>query len=104
MPQTEPLSFRLLDTVAVKGKTKGVKIYTAKKSLAEDEAKAWAIHNQAMEFYYRQDFVSAGKRFAAALTLLSGDYNAEELLNRCRKYAATPPPPEWDGVEVMTSK
>ena len=104
MPQTEPLSFRLLDTVAVKGKTKGVKIYTAAKTLTEDEAKAWAIHNQAMEFYYCRDFVSAGKRFAAVLTLLSGDYNAEELLNRCRKYAATPPPPEWDGVEIMTSK
>jgi len=100
----DALAFRLLDTVAVKGKTKGVKIYTAAKSLSENEAKAWAIHNQAMDFYYRRDFVSAGKRFTAVLTLLSGDFSAEELLKRCRKYAAVPPPPEWDGVEVMTTK
>ena len=98
------LSFRLLDTVAVKGKTKGVKIYTAKKSLDAEEAKAWAIHNKGMALYYRRDFVEAGKHFAAVLTLLSGDFNATELLKRCKTYAVSPPPAVWDGVEVMTSK
>ncbi|MCL2382470.1 MAG: HAMP domain-containing protein [Treponema sp.] len=98
------LSFRLLDIVAVKGKTKGVKIYTAKKSLSAEEAKAWAIHNQAMECYYNRDFIGAGKRFMAVLALLNNDFNATELLKRCKKYAAAPPPPDWDGVEVMTSK
>ena len=98
------LHFRLLDTVAVKGKTKGVKIYTSKKSLQDDEAKAWAIHNQGMAFYYNRDFTAAAKRFEAVLAILNGDFNAEELLKRCRAYAVSPPPPNWDGVEVMTSK
>ncbi|MCL2232039.1 MAG: adenylate/guanylate cyclase domain-containing protein, partial [Treponema sp.] len=98
------LSFRLLDTVAVKGKTKGVKIYTAKKSLSAEEAKAWAIHNQGMAYYYNRDFAGAAKRFEAVLTMLSGDFNAAELLKRCRAYAVSPPPAGWDGVEVMTSK
>ena len=100
----ESLSFRLLDTVAVKGKTKGAKIYTVKKSLTAEEAKAWAIHNQGMEFYYKRDFIGAGKRFAAVLSLFPADFNAGNLLKRCRTYAAAPPPPDWDGVEVMTSK
>ncbi|MCL2373684.1 MAG: HAMP domain-containing protein, partial [Treponema sp.] len=103
-PAPATLSFRLMDMVAVKGKTKGVKIYAAKKSLQPEEAKAWAIHNQGMELYYRRDFEGAAKRFAAAHSMLSGDFIASELLKRCRAYSASPPPPNWDGVEVMTSK
>jgi class 3 adenylate cyclase/HAMP domain-containing protein len=100
----EELSFRLLDTVAVKGKTKGVKIYTVKKSLKTDEAKAWALHNQGMELYYRRDFAGAAKRFQAVLAILSGDFNAASLLERCKACAASPPPSGWDGVEVMHTK
>jgi len=98
------LSFRLLDTVAVKGKTKGVKIYTVKKGLDAEEAKAWAFHNQGMEYYYRHDFAGAAKRFAAVLTVLKDDFNAASLLARCKKYAVAAPPSGWDGVEVMQTK
>ena len=98
------LYYRLLDTVAVKGKTKGVKIYTAKKSLEAEEAKAWEIHNQGMEHYYRRDFRAAASCFQEALGLLSGDFNATSLLERCKEYAVSPPPLDWDGVEVMNSK
>ena len=102
--QRQDLSFRLLDTVAVKGKTKGVKIYTAKKGISAEEAKAWAIHNQGMEYYYRRDFAGAAKRFLAVLSMLKDDFNATSLLARCKKYAVSPPPPGWDGVEVMQTK
>ncbi|MDR2096475.1 MAG: adenylate/guanylate cyclase domain-containing protein [Treponema sp.] len=43
------LSVRLLDTVAVKGKTRGIKIYTVKRSLMPDEERAWPLHNEGME-------------------------------------------------------
>ncbi|MDR0496252.1 MAG: HAMP domain-containing protein [Treponema sp.] len=100
----QELSFRLLDTVAVKGKTKGVKIYTVKKSLTTEEAIAWDIHNRGMESYYRRDFAAAAKRFGEVLALLGDDFNAASLLERCKTYAVTPPPPDWNGVEVMHSK
>jgi len=103
-PGNEPLSFRLLDTVAVKGKTRGVKIYTVKKSITAEEAKAWNLHNTGMELYYRRDFGSAAKRFQEVLAILPEDFNAASLLKRCQSYAAVPPPPEWDGVEVMQTK
>jgi hypothetical protein len=93
-----------LDTVAVKGKTKGVKIYTAKKALDEAEVKAWYIHNQGMELYYRRDFAAAAKYYAAVVNLLPGDFNATNLYKRCKTYEASPPPPQWDGVEVMHTK
>jgi len=98
------LFYRLLDTVAVKGKTRGVKIYTAKKTLSETETKAWNYHNYGMELYYKRDFASAAKYFAATLNLLPGDFNAANLYKRCKTYETSPPPPDWDGVEVMHTK
>jgi adenylate cyclase len=98
------LPARLLDTVAVKGKTRGVKIYTLKRSLPETEEKAWALHNLGMELYYRRSFKEAAGKFQEALGLLPGDFNAQNLLERCEAYALDPPPPGWDGVEVMKTK
>ncbi|MDR2134434.1 MAG: adenylate/guanylate cyclase domain-containing protein [Treponema sp.] len=98
------LRFRLLDTVAVKGKTRGVKIYTVKRSLSPAEARAWPVHNEGMELYYRRSFREAGEKFREVLGLLPGDFNAESLYRRCADYAVNPPPAGWDGVEVMKTK
>ncbi|MCL2209327.1 MAG: adenylate/guanylate cyclase domain-containing protein [Treponema sp.] len=98
------LYFRLLDTVAVKGKTKGVRIFTVKKSLSDTEKKAWSLHNQGMKFYYSRSFSEAAQKFREALSLLPGDFNAENLYQRCERYASSPPPAGWNGVEVMKTK
>jgi class 3 adenylate cyclase/HAMP domain-containing protein len=98
------LHFRLLDTVAVKGKTRGVKIYTVKRALSDAEKKAWPLHNQGMEFYYRRSFREAAERFREVYRLLQKDFNAENLYRRCAAYASSPPPSGWDGVEVMKTK
>jgi class 3 adenylate cyclase/HAMP domain-containing protein len=102
--QPLPFSIRLLDTVAVKGKTKGVKIFTVKRNASEQEKRAWNIHNQAMKLYYQRYFSEASARFREVLTLLPDDFNAQTLLERSENYAITPPPDQWDGVEVMHSK
>ncbi|MDR0669391.1 MAG: adenylate/guanylate cyclase domain-containing protein [Treponema sp.] len=98
------LNFRLLDTVAVKGKTQGVRIYAVKRNLAPNEKQAWDIHNQAMDYYYRRQFREAAEQFRDAAALLPGDFNARGLFNRCKTYLTSPPPVEWNGVEVMQSK
>jgi class 3 adenylate cyclase len=98
------LHFRLLDTVAVKGKDVGVKIYTVKRSLSAAEEKAWPVHNEAMELYYRRSFSEAAAKFAEALMMIPGDYNAEDLRGRCTDYAANPPPANWNGVKIMKTK
>ncbi|MDR2480119.1 MAG: HAMP domain-containing protein [Treponema sp.] len=99
-----PLYFRLLDTVAVKGKTKGVKIYTVKRALSPAEAAAWPVHNRGMELYYRRAFKEAAEQFREVYRILAKDANAEALYRRCVDYAANPPPAGWDGVEVMKTK
>jgi len=102
--QSTGLSFRLLDTVAVKGKTKGVRIFTVKKSLSSQEQKAWPIHNQGMKLYYSRSFAEAAEKFKETLALLPGDFNADNLRARCLDYASNPPPDGWNGVEVMKTK
>ena len=95
---------RLLDIVAVKGKTQGVKIYTVKRNLSDTEKNAWSIHNEGMELYYKRDFTRASAKFKEVLSLLPDDFNAGNLLERCHSYAVNPPPEDWEGVEVMQSK
>ena len=90
--------------MAVKGKTRGVKIYTAKRTLSGAEERAWPLHNQGMDLYYRRAFPEAAAKFREVLELLPGDFNGENLCRRCTGYASAPPPQDWDGVEVMHSK
>jgi class 3 adenylate cyclase/HAMP domain-containing protein len=103
-PEKAALSFRLLDIVAVKGKTRGVRIYTVKGSLPGKEKQAWDLHNRGMELYHGRDFTGAGRCFTEVLALLGEDFNASTMLERCKKYASFPPPSDWDGVEVMRTK
>ena len=98
------LHFRLLDTVAVKGKTRGIKIYTVKRLLSPAEEQAWPVHNEGMKLYYNRSFREAAEKFRETLNLLPGDFNAENLCRRCEDYAPNPPPQNWDGVEVMKTK
>jgi class 3 adenylate cyclase/HAMP domain-containing protein len=100
----DEVACRLIDSVAVKGKTRGVKIYTAKKRLSEAENKAWRLHNMGMERYYQRDFEEAIRHFGQVQTMVPDDYAAEMMIERCRRYQATPPPEKWDGVEIMTEK
>jgi class 3 adenylate cyclase/HAMP domain-containing protein len=98
------LNYRLLDTVAVKGKTKGVRIFTVKKTLSPPEQKAWTIHNQGMKLYYARSFTEAVQKFKETLEILPDDFNADNLYKRCVEYASSPPPADWNGVEVMKTK
>jgi class 3 adenylate cyclase/HAMP domain-containing protein len=98
------LYYRLLDTVAVKGKTKGVRIFTVKKSLSPSEQKAWSLHNQGMKLYYARSFAEAAQKFKEALDVIPDDFNADNLYKRCTEYAVSPPPADWNGVEVMKTK
>jgi len=98
------LPWRLLDTVAVKGKEKGVKIYTIKRELDDREMRAWDLHNRGMEFYYSRDFQTAGERFKEVLSLDPEDYPARMMLESTTAWQKAPPPENWDGVKVMETK
>lgn len=96
--------WRLLDSVAVKGKQQGVKIYTCSRRLTVVERRAWKLHNEAMEHYYKQRFDDAIDRFRHVKEVLPGDVCAGMLEERCHRLKGESLPANWDGVEVMKTK
>jgi len=95
---------RHIDTVAVKGKKQGVKIYTPRRSLSAVEAQTWELHETAMGRYYSRDFRAAIDGFNELLKIAPDDYPAELFLERASGYLKSPPSEDWDGVEVLTEK
>jgi adenylate cyclase len=95
---------RLLDTVAVKGKARGINIYTAKRSIDDPTAKAWEQHHKAMDAYYARDFDQAIRMFKSVLHILPEDFTAKSMIERCEEFKQTPPPADWTGVKIMKTK
>jgi hypothetical protein len=94
----EEISCRLLDSVAVKGMPRGLRIYTAQSSLDDKEKEAWDLHNRGMEEYYERKFAQAATRFREVVKILPGDDAAQILMERSREYEKDPPPADWNGV------
>ena len=95
---------RMVDKVQVKGKTQGESIYTASINLTDQQKKGWSYHNAGAKLFYNRDFQKSFKYFAAARKVMPDDYLAGVFIERSRRYAENPPPEEWNGVEIMTSK
>jgi adenylate cyclase len=95
---------RTVDSVAVKGRHGGIRIYGVRKDPSEKEEKAIRLHNESMELYYQRQFEEAAKGFHKVEKLLPEDYLAQEFVKRCKRMAADPPGPDWDGVEIMETK
>ena len=54
--------------------------------------------------YKLMDFEEAGKAFKKALIIDPDDGPSRVYLARCKHYIESPPPEDWDGVFVMTTK
>ncbi len=98
------LHCRLVDKVVVKGKTTGEKIFTAKRSLTEDEAVAWNDYHDGLKAYYQRDFPQAIRHFEKTLKILPGDSLAEDFLRRSEELIRHPPPSDWEGLEIKHEK
>ncbi|MCA9567904.1 MAG: GAF domain-containing protein, partial [Myxococcales bacterium] len=108
LQRPERFSLRLVDRVAVKGKTEGVRLYEVLDAAHDDRREAKEstrpLLEAATEHY-------AARRFAAALDLAEQaramdpiDPVLSILAGRCARYHREPPPPEWNGIEALTHK
>jgi class 3 adenylate cyclase/HAMP domain-containing protein len=95
---------RLVDKVVVKGKTRGENIYTAKTSLSGKEKRGWQIYHAGLKRYYARKFKEAAVYFRTAREELGGDSLCDMYMERCKNYIAHPPPADWKGMEILTSK
>lgn len=93
--------FRLLDRVAVKGKTEGYTIYEllGEKTPSTSRVATMDRYEKAFALYQRGDFPAAQRAFET----LTGDAPSQLLADRCRELAAHPPL-KWDGIYVFGSK
>lgn len=56
------------------------------------------------QLYKLMDFQKAEQSFAEALRLDPEDGPSKVYYERCKHYIDNPPPEDWDGVFVMTTK
>lgn len=98
---------RPLDLIQVKGKSKAVKVYEVIPDWspwAKEEA-LLERYRQAYDLRFPQrKFAEAKAIFDEILNVVPHDKATEKLLKTTEEYLASPPPENWDGVTVLTSK
>jgi adenylate cyclase len=92
--------FREIDLVAVKGKQQPVPIYEL---MIVDDSEVRGAFEDALKLYRNREFTAALKMFDNLCTQKQ-DHVSSLYVRRCREFIASPPPAEWDGVFVATTK
>ena len=94
---------RELDLVAVKGRSQPVRIFelTARGDGAVRSVDQFAA---GLGAYRRRDWNGALARFEAVLKDRPDDGPSKLYMRRCRDFAQSEPPPDWQGVTVMETK
>jgi adenylate cyclase len=101
----DSLLVRELDLVLVKGRGQPVTIYELVGASPSQGALAWlTAFAGGLEAYRRRQWQEATRAFEEVLHLKPGDRPAQVFIERCRSYAADPPPPDWQGVFILESK
>jgi adenylate cyclase len=100
----DALPCRLIDKVAVLGKKEGVRIYHPRRKLNASEIKGWQLHHAGTRLYYGREFTRAVRYFRSAQQYLPGDPILRIFQARCNRFLKSPPPADWQGVEVISEK
>lgn len=98
---------RELDLIRVKGKLKPTRVYeliARKGNVEEKKKKILELYNQGLENYRDKRFRTAIKLFNKALEIDENDGPSKTYIERAENYIKNPPPEDWDGVFVMTTK
>jgi len=97
---------RSVDFVRVKGKTKPVEVFTViAERMNGAPAPEWLDdYEQGVSLCRERKYSEAGRLLGQVVALHPEDWLAAEYLRRAEQYAAVPPPADWDGVYVMTTK
>jgi len=72
--------------------------------ISEGKKQVLQYFSEGRKKYKLMDFKGALQSFADALRVDPDDGPSKVYYLRCKHYIENPPPEEWDGVFVMTSK
>jgi adenylate cyclase len=97
---------RDIDSVRVKGKAHGVRIYELIGEGAPDPelARFLELYHQALSLYREKRFAESLDAFAQTLELRPADPACQRYVTLARMHHETPPPPDWEAVTVMEGK
>jgi adenylate cyclase len=103
-----PILTRDIDLIKVKGKDFPVGVHESLDYRAGelDRGLGRMLENYSRGFaaYRAMAWDDAEQAFLAALEALPGDGPSAMYVERCRAFAKTPPPADWDGVWTLNSK
>jgi adenylate cyclase len=100
---------RLLDCVSVKGKKQGVSIYELISEKGEQEPdypmEFIETYESAFKLYIEKKWDDATDLFKKADQIVGGgNVSCTLFVERCAIFKSNPPPDDWDGAFVMTTK
>ncbi len=103
----DAIEAREIDLIRVVGIRQPVRIYEIlgrKGELDPHRKEAFAIFHQGLEAYRGQKWDDAERSFKEVQNRIPEDGPSATFLKRCLEYRQSPPPEDWDGVYVATSK
>lgn len=72
--------------------------------ITEEKQRVLDLFARGRKLYKLMQFEEAQKYFAQALKIDPEDGPSKVYFARCKVYIESPPPEDWDGVFVMTTK
>jgi class 3 adenylate cyclase len=105
-------SLRPVDVVAVKGKTRGVRIYELLAGRPDDpdvppsaaDQRSLELTERAFTAYLARDFRAAATLYGELATAFPADPLGPLFVRRCEDYLKDPPGADWSGVTQMKVK
>jgi len=72
--------------------------------ISEKKSRVIKLFSEGRKSYKLMDFLAAKDFFSRALKLDPEDGPSRVYFERCEFFISNPPPEDWDGVFVMTTK
>jgi adenylate cyclase len=102
------VTVRELDLIQVKGKTEPIKVFellgTSDMQMTAEQKEAMEIYSEGLKLYRERKFDEAIAYMNQALQLDPTCRVADVYAQRAALYQLNPPPEDWNGVFVMTTK
>ncbi|MGC8765478.1 MAG: tetratricopeptide repeat protein [Brevinematia bacterium] len=72
--------------------------------ISKEKLQMLEYYNRGLELYRNRRFVEAKEHFLKCLSIVPDDGPSSIYIERCDYFIKNPPPENWDGVFVMTTK
>ena len=103
----DKIEVRPLDKLVVKGKVIPIDVYellARKGELSEDMKKLRDLFEKGINLYWNREWDEALKNFKMGLDIIKDDGPSLTYIDRCKVFKESPPPDDWQGEYVMTTK